>query len=468
MKTRFAPSPTGLIHIGNARTALFSALLAAANKGTFLLRIEDTDRARSKKIYEKALQRDLKWMGVDWQEEITAAGGEHAPYHQSERMPIYEDYYQQLINQGRAFECYKTEEELEVMRKVQRSAGHAPRYPKHWRQQSEEEIAQKRAEGVKPALRFIVPDGELIEFTDLVKGKQRFADDDIGDFVIRKADGSPSFIFCNAVDDSLMGVTHVLRGEDHLSNTPRQLMILAALGLRQPNYAHTSLILGQDGAPLSKRNGSRSIEAMREAGFLPLGMVNYLARLGHYYANTEFMSFDQLSAAFQVDSLGSKAARFDEQQLIYWQKQAIARIDDKTLWHWMGGAVHALVPQAKRELFLHTTRENIIFPSDALTWATLLFEDSLPLPDDAQAIAAWAGVTFFDIAIEALKIKGADFTAISEQLKAQGYQGKRLFQPLRMALTGQLHGPQMSGIVSLIGVERCCQRLQVAKPKPIS
>jgi glutamyl-tRNA synthetase len=467
MKTRFAPSPTGLIHIGNARTALFSALLAAGNRGTFLLRVEDTDMARSEQIYKQELQHDLHWLGLAWQEGV-GVGGEHAPYYQSERMSVYQAYYQQLIDQGRAFECYKTEEELEVMRKVQRSSGQAPRYPKNWRQQSKTEIAEKKAKGIRPALRFIVPDGEFVEFEDLVKGKQRFAADDIGDFVIRKADGSPSFMFCNAVDDSLMGVTHVFRGEDHLTNTPRQLMILQALGLRKPDYGHTALILGQDGAPLSKRNGSRSIQAMREAGFLPLGVVNYLARLGHYYANTEFMSFAQLAAAFQIESLGSAAARFDEQQLIYWQKQAVAQADNQTLWQWMGGAVHTLVPEAQRDLFIETVRENVTFPHDALEWAELLFEDSWQLSDEAQAVAAQVGSEFFDIAIDAVKAKGADFAAISELLKAEGYRGKSLFQPLRVALTGQLHGPQMGGIVSLLGTQRCCRRLQTAKPQFIS
>ena len=207
MKTRFAPSPTGLIHMGNARTALFSELLAhSVPGGIFLLRIEDTDRERSKVEYEHELQKDMKWLGMTWDEGV-GASGEFGPYHQSARSDIYDQYFQQLLDQGFAFECYKTEEELEVIRKVQRSSGQAPRYPKNWRNQSAEEIAAKKAQGIQPALRFKVPDGALIEFEDLVKGRQRFMADDIGDFVIRRADGGPSFMFCNAVDDSLMGVT---------------------------------------------------------------------------------------------------------------------------------------------------------------------------------------------------------------------------------------------------------------------
>ena len=467
MKTRFAPSPTGFIHMGNARTALLSALAAHGQKGIFLLRIEDTDVARSEQKYERQLIEDLHWLGVQW-DEGASVGGSHEPYHQSQRAAVYDGYYQQLLDSGLAFECYKTEAELEVMRKVQRSSGQAPRYPKSWRQQSEAEITEKKAQGVKPALRFKVPDGTSIAFDDFVKGKQQFQTDDIGDFVIRKADGSPSFMFCNAVDDSLMNVTHVMRGEDHLTNTPRQLMILQALGLDAPQYGHISLIVGQDGAPLSKRNGSRSIGDLRDAGFLPLAVVNYLARLGHCYENTELMSMVDLAAQFSISSLGKAAARFDEQQLLYWQKTAVQQASDEALWQWMGGAVHMLVPEAHRELFIQTVRENVTFPEDALHWAELLFTDEFVLDDASQAVAAQSGVDFYGIAENALQAQGADFSAVSNVLKAAGFKGKSLFQPLRVALTGQLHGPQMGGLMTLIGQERCSRRLQNAKPKSLS
>jgi len=459
MKTRFAPSPTGLIHLGNARTALFSALLAMHDNGVFLLRIEDTDMERSLVEHEHALIADLHWLGIDWQEGVEV-GGEHEPYHQSKRMGVYEQYYQQLIDTGLAFECYKTEAELEVNRKVQRASGQPPRYPKSWRDQSPEEIAKKQAAGVKPALRFKVPDGAIVEFEDLVKGKQQFAADDIGDFVIRKADGSPSFMFSNAVDDALMGVTHVFRGEDHLTNTPRQLMIIDALKLRRPEYGHISLIMGADGAPLSKRNGSRSAQELRELGFLPLAVTNYMARLGHYYADNDFMSYAQLAEKFNISNLSKSAAKYDEQQLHYWQKAALAALSEEECWAWMGEQVHALVPQEFHLLFVQTIRENVLFPQEALAWAQLLFADELNLPPEGEAILKAAGPQFFAVAIDTIKAQGADFKAVSEAVQnACGVKGKQLFQPLRLALTGQLHGPQMAGIVSLLGMERCVKRL---------
>lgn len=463
MKTRFAPSPTGLIHLGNARTALFSALLAQHAAGKFLLRIEDTDLARSKSEYIDGLIADLRWLGIEWQEGIEV-GGDHPPYQQSQRMAVYDQYYQQLLDKGFAFECYKTDAELDVMRKVQRTSGQAPRYPKSWREQSATEIADKKAQGVKPALRFKVPDGETITFTDLVKGAQSFKADDIGDFVIRKADGSPSFMFCNAVDDSLMGVTHVLRGEDHLTNTPRQLMILDALGLSRPEYLHISIILGMDGQPLSKRNGSHSIQDLRRMGYFSQAVVNYMARLGHYYANHDLLDLQGLAKEFKIESLVKSAAKYDKAQLDYWQKTVLQSADDVAIWPWLGGKVHAMVPETQRDLFIQTIRENMAFPQDALAWATLLFGSAVTLSDEHQAILKDTGIEFFEIAIKAIEAQGLDFSKLSEQLKTQlGVKGKALFQPLRVALTGQLHGPQLGDLMALIGKERCVKRLEQAK-----
>lgn len=464
MKTRFAPSPTGLIHMGNARTALFSALLAAHHSGLFLLRVEDTDTARSKPIYIEALLEDLQWLGIDWQEGIEV-GGAHAPYAQSERLSQYTPFYQQLLNDGFAFTCYKTDAELDMMRKTQRAAGCAPRYPKSWRQQSEQEINEKIKLGVKPTLRFKVPDNMVIEFEDGLKGKQCFSADDIGDFVIRKADGTPSFLFCNAVDDALMGVTHVIRGEDHLTNTPRQLAILDALALRKPSYIHIAIILGADDKPLSKRNGSQSIQVLHETGYLPSAVVNYMARLGHYYAANQLMDFAALAAQFSLDSLVKSAAKYDERQLQFWQKTALKSLDSAMLWGWMGTAVHQQVPEAKQALFIQTIRDNILLPDDARQWAIRLFTDErLSLSDEAQIVITQAGAEFFELASATLQESGADFEAISHALKSQlGVKGQQLFQPLRLALTGQLHGPKMADLMELLGVERCRQRLHHAQ-----
>jgi glutamyl-tRNA synthetase len=279
-KTRFAPSPTGLIHIGNARTALFNALYA--HKSVFLLRIEDTDLERSKDTYIQQLKQDLKSLGLLWQQQEK----------QSDRFDIYAKYYQQLQQQDLAYPCFCTPEELALSRKLQRASGKAPRYAGTCTHLSEAETAAKLQKGLKPTLRFRVPRGQRVEFNDLVRGKQQFASYDLGDFIIRRADGTPAFFFCNAVDDALMEVTHVFRGEDHLTNTPRQILILQALNLPIPQYGHISLILGNDGLPLSKRNGSQNIQGLIKEGWLATALINYLARLGHTYTDDNLLSLN--------------------------------------------------------------------------------------------------------------------------------------------------------------------------------
>jgi glutamyl-tRNA synthetase len=448
--------------IGNARTALFSALLAWHEKGIFLLRIEDTDLARSQKEFQLELERDLKWLGLAWQEGV-GIGGAYGPYCQSERFGLYEEYYQKLQDEGLAYPCFCTEQQLEFSRKVQLGQGIAPRYSGTCRNLSEQERQEKLAQGLKPAIRFKVPKGKIVNFDDLVKGPQKYEADNIGDFIIKKSDGSSSFMFCNAIDDALMQVSHVLRGEDHLTNTPRQILILEALNLRVPAYGHISLINGSDGQKLSKRNGSRSIVQLREEGFLALGVVNYLARLGHYYENNALMSMEELAAQFKNEHLSKSAARYDEPQLLHWQKLALATLGEAELWQWMSIAVHDLVPSEHKSLFMQTIRDNILLPKDAVKYAKDLFADNFQVEKDMHILVETDAI-FFDEAIHAVQNFGADFKAISEHLTVKlGVKGKNLFQPLRVALTGELHGPQMAGLITLIGAERCIKRFEDAK-----
>ncbi|MFO1419344.1 MAG: glutamate--tRNA ligase, partial [Methylotetracoccus sp.] len=269
IKTRFAPSPSGLMHLGNARTALLSAL--AGNR--MLLRIEDTDQARSRTEFVTELLTDLRWLGIEWHEGPRAADTD-PEYFQSRRGPVYRVLYERLFEQGKVYPCFCSPQELEISRKVQLGSGRPPRYGGRCASLAPDEAATRLAAGEPATLRFRVSKGEVIAFDDVVRGLHRFNSDDIGDFVIQRADGSPAFFFCNAVDDALMGVDLVLRGEDHLSNTPRQLMVLSALDLPCPRYAHISLIVGDDGAPLSKRNGSRSIGQLRSEGYFPSAVVN--------------------------------------------------------------------------------------------------------------------------------------------------------------------------------------------------
>lgn len=460
-KTRFAPSPTGYVHIGNVRTALLNALLARHDKGIFLLRIEDTDQSRSEDEYTKQLQQDLLWLGLPWQEG-PEVGGAYAPYFQSQRQAIYAKYYRQLEALGQVYPCFCTDQELAIARKIQLSAGKPPRYQGTCRNLTAEQINQKITQGVKPTLRFRVPDNQVIEFTDFVRGQQRFQSSEIGDFVIRRGDGSAAFFFCNAIDDAEMQVTHVLRGEDHLTNTPRQLMILQVLNLPAPQYGHMALIVGHDGAPLSKRHGSRSIKELKQLGFLPQAIVNYLARLGHYYSDNDFMDFDRLAAGFSLNALGSAPAHYDQAQLLYWQKQAVQYMDENALWNWLSAEVQQLIPAASKDLFVKTVKTNITFPTDALHWGKIFFGD-LHYSDEAKAILMQTDKQFFTTAVSALANTGADYKALSNAIsQSLNVKGKALFQPLRVALTGELHGPEMAHVIELLGKDKIHARLNAA------
>lgn len=460
LKTRFAPSPTGHIHLGNARTALFNALLARKNAGVFLLRIEDTDRERSQDSLMRDLLDDLRWLGLDWQEG-PETGGDHGPYLQSARDEVYRRYYQVLESQDRVYPCFCSPTELALSRKAQLAAGRPPRYPGACAHLSETERALRRERGIQPTLRFRVPTGRDVVFDDLVRGPQRHASDDIGDFIIRRADGSAQFFFTNAVDDALMGVTHVLRGEDHLTNTPRQLLLLEALGLKAPCYGHISLLLGADGSPLSKRHGNRSVRQLREAGYLPDALNNYLARLGHTYAQDAWMDREELAAHFAIDRLNRAPARYDEAQLLHWQSETVARTPVDRLWDWLGEAVRQAVPEQVQGEFLEAVRPNVRFPEDARDWAARLFSDVLPLDEEARALTTAAGAAFFAHALAAYERHGASYKALVDDLKQRsGAKGKALFMPLRAALTGMTHGPELAHILSLVPPALVRQRLQ--------
>lgn len=460
VKTRFAPSPTGYLHLGNVRTALFNTFLARRRGGQFLLRIEDTDRERSRPEYVAALLEDLHWLGLDWQEG-PEVGGARGPYAQSERAAIYADYYQRLETTGQAYPCFCTPAELALSRKAQLSAGRPPRYAGTCARLSEAERCARLERGLQPTLRFRVPAGRTVEFTDRVRGLQRFASDDIGDFVIRRADGTPQFFFANAVDDALMGITHVLRGEDHLANTPRQLLLLEALELPAPEYGHLALIIGADGGPLSKREGDLSLRELRAAGYLPEALLNYLARLGHVYDRDEWLEPAELAAGFALEHLGRASARYDAAQLLHWQSEAVRRMDPDRLWLWMGTTVPQYVAPDSRDDFIATVRPNIRFPADAAFWAERLFNADLTPSAEGRAVIVAAGSAFFTHALAAYAQHGAAYPRLVEDLKRRtGLKGKHLFMPLRAALTGETHGPELARVLDLMAPERVRRRLQ--------
>lgn len=463
LKSRFCPSPTGYIHLGNARTALFSALAAHKEKGCFLLRIEDTDLQRSEEKYSLALQEDLIWLGCQWDEGPGLEKG-HEPYYQAQRHHIYEHYYQQLLSQGLAYPCFCSEEKLETTRRIQRKLGQAPRYDGACRHLSQNEVNKKIEENIPFALRFYVKDKTMIEFDDKVRGHQVFSSEDLGDFIIKKSDGSASFMFCNAIDDALMGVNLALRGEDHLTNTPRQILILKALGLRVPEYGHLSLIMGNDGSPLSKRNGSHSIQDLRAAGFLPLAIVNYLARLGHVYIDhNELMSFSECANYFDLARLVKAAAQYDEKQLLHWQKEAVLQLSLLELRAWVGEEILQVVPKEKQEAFLKIVQMNSLFPKEVLAWAQAFFSDDLIFSEQALSVLRMAGQDFFSKTYDLLNTMDT-YSACCDALKESlGVKGKALFMPLRIALMQREQGPELAAVFELMGKEGIQKRIHLLK-----
>lgn len=449
--------------MGNARTALFNALATSSDDDCFLLRIEDTDKERSKTEFVDALKADLTWLNMHWQE-----GPEHdqgnGPYFQSERMDIYDKYYDQLLEQDLAYPCFCTPEQLELSRKMQRRQGKPPRYAGTCRHLSQAEYDEKIAEGLQPTLRFKIPENEVVEFEDLVRGKQKFQTNDLGDLIIRRIDGSPTFMFCNAIDDSMMGVTHALRGEDHLTNTPRQLLILKALGLQAPQYGHISLIIGKDGAPLSKRNGSKSIKDLRETGYIPLALINYLARLGHTYTDhNDLMSYDECQKHFDLTRLVKAPAKFDEQQLLHWQKEAVMALSPDQLKTWLNDSLSD-VPETQQQAFLTMIQGNILFPSEAQSWVEHLFGNALEFDEEQIEILKATGSEFFEAAESFIQENDVDYKALCDHLKEKcNVKGKTLFMPLRLALTGEKHGPELAPIVELLGKEELIKRFKQAR-----
>ncbi len=457
--TRFAPSPTGDLHLGNARTALFSLLLARHGGGRFVLRIEDTDRARSKDEHTIQLMDDLRWLGFEWD-----AGpdreDERGPYRQSARSALYASRFDELEKMGATYKCFCSPLELEVARKTMAAAGRPPRYGGTCRELTAAQHSGKSAAGIAHTWRFRVPNGRRIEFDDFVHGPQSFLTDDIGDFIVRRADGTPAFFFCNAVDDAAMGVTHVLRGEDHLANTPRQLLILEALKQQAPGYGHVSLIVGEDGAPLSKRHGAASVRDYRERGYLAQALTNHLFRLGHSSSEHGLLSVEQMAAAFDAHHLGRAPARFDEQQLNMWQKEAAHKLTPVQAREWLKSALPASLEETSIRAFIDAVLPNIVLPEDAKGWADVVYGPPPALDGADEQLVRSAGAAYFSAGRDAAEASGNDFPAIVSAIRtATGKKGAELFKPLRLALTGRSHGPELAPLLKAMPPGKARERL---------
>ena len=452
--TRFAPSPTGELHLGNVRTALFNLLLARRLGGRYVLRIEDTDAARTSEAHVAALERDLGWLGLGW-DEGPGTVGPNGPYRQSGRSAIYAPLLARLEAQDRAYPCFCSSAELELSRRAQLAAGRPPRYAGTCAQLDAGARAARLAAGARATLRFRIPSGRELQFDDLVHGVQKVDCAHLGDFVIRREDGTPAFFFANAVDDSLMQVTHLLRGEDHLANTPRQLLVIEALGLRAPRYGHLPLLTGADGAPLSKRNGAQSVRELREAGYGPLAICNLLFRLGHFSAEHAILTLDGMAGHFELDHLQRASAHFDPVQLRHWQGLWVRSLTPEAAQDWLAPYLPGAVPSAQRAAAVTALLPNIVAAGEIAAWLPVVFGGELSWEPDAQAAVAGAGAEFFRATAAAV----TDEAELGILRAASGRKGAAFFAPVRAALTGRLHGPELAPLLKAMAPSLVRERL---------
>lgn len=460
--TRFAPSPSGYLHLGNARTALLSYLAARKVGGRFILRVEDTDESRSADVFMDSLFGDLHWLGLEW-DEGPDVGGPHAPYRQQQRREIYATGLAKLDAAGLTYPCYCTPAELSLARKRQLAAGKPPRYSGTCRDLTAEQRAMRIARGLQSALRFRVPVGQVVEFEDVVHGAQRFATDDIGDFIIQRTDGSTAFFFSNAMDDALMGVTLVLRGDDHLTNTPRQLLILQALELPAPRYAHVALLIGMDGAKLSKRLGALGLGDLRAQGYLPGAVRNHLVRLGHNCVTDGWLDKAAMLKDFELSRLGRAPARFDDAQLLHWQKEAVAHLSVEEFREWIATELPAGLDATQVATFAAAVRPNVVFPPDVKPWINVVFGKLSEVSLQASATIAEAGAEFFASAATVFA-RGLDFRQTTREIaQLTARKGPDLYMPLRAAITGETHGPELAPLLTLIPAAEIAARLTQAQ-----
>lgn len=478
LKVRFAPSPTGPFHIGGARSALFNWLVARHADGTFLVRIEDTDLKRSTKESEENIKDSLKWLGMNWDEGIDV-GGPHGPYRQTERLDLYKKEVQRLLDEGKAYYCYCSAEELEKSRKAQLDAGKTPIYDEHCRHLTEEEKAKYEAEGRKPVVRLKVRKDGVFAFDDMVRGHVEFQAAGVGDFIIMKSDGIPVYNFAVVIDDAFMEVTHVIRAEEHLSNTPRQLAIYEALGYKPPKFGHISLILGEDHKKMSKRHGATSVTEYRNMGYLPEAVVNYLALLGWTpKGEQEIFTEEELIKQFSMKRVSSNDAVFDINKLNWINFQYMKKLDADQLYDLIfpflvkAGYVEESVTEEKKDWLkkvIWFMKDHIYFAGQAADELRFFFEDMPALTDEAilSIMKAETSGKLLKAFIEDLKaLETFDQAEIKKCfnacMKAQGIKGKAAYEPTRIALTGATQGPGMFEMMELFGREKTMDRLEAA------
>jgi len=458
VRTRFAPSPTGYLHLGGARTALYSWAYARHFGGTFILRIEDTDLERSTPEAVQAILDGMKWLGLEHDE---------GPFYQMQRMDRYREVVKGMLDAGTAYLCYCSPEEVEAMRERMRAAGEKPRYDGTWRPEPGKTLPAV-PDGVKPVVRFKNPlDGE-VTWTDVVKGPITIGNKELDDLVIARPDGTPTYNFCVAVDDWDMKITHVLRGDDHVNNTPRQINILRALGAELPQYGHLPMILGADGQKLSKRHGAVSVMEYPEQGYLPEAMLNYLARLGWSHGDDEIFSMQQFTEWFNLEHLTASAAQFNPEKLGWLNNHYIKQTDNERLAQLAlpklerDGARFDGAPALPTVLGLMKERVNTI--NELADAAMLFYRDPQPDPELlalhlTDAVRAALG-TFAERSATVDWNKAALAAMLKEVLAAHSLKMPQLAMPLRLLLTGQLQTPAIDAVLELFGRDVVLARVQ--------
>lgn len=469
VRCRFAPAPSGSLHVGNVRSALFSWLFARHRGGEFVLRFEDTDASRVTEEAVAGVLEDLRWLGID-HDEGPDVGGPHEPYRQSQRLDIYRTYADQLLAQRDAYHCYCTTDELDARRKAAAAAHESPGYDGHCRALTEAQIEAYENEGRESVVRFRMPDREWV-IDDIVKGEVRFEAGQLRDFVLVRSDGSALFLLAVAVDDMLMGITHVVRGDDLLASAPRNSAVIEALGGTPPRYAHVPQVLGSDRQPLSKRHGSTSVESFREQGFLPEAMMNYLALLGWSPGDDrEVLSREELIEAFDLDRVSSNPAAFDTEKLTWLNNRYIQSLEDDDLavrcLHFL--TEEGLMPEPSALLAaMPIVKERMKTLTEAPALLRFLFTDDIEPNEKAAALIAKAPDGYLARVADALaEVETWTAEAITAALDAiaerEELSRTKAFQPVRAVVTGSNVSPPLPESMDLLGRDRTLERLRMA------
>lgn len=483
VRVRFAPSPTGHLHVGGARTALYNYLYAKHNNGKFILRVEDTDLERSTEESLHMQINDLKWLGLEWDEGVDAETlediGDKGPYRQSKRQDIYNKHAQELLQKGVAYYCFLTDEEIDKQREEQKAAGKPPQVDSPYREGSLDEALKKIEAGEKAVVRFKVPK-EKTEYIlkDIVRGEVKFPSDMVGDFVLLRSNGMPVYNFCCAIDDALMEISHVFRAEEHLSNTLRQMMVYEALGLKAPEFGHLSIILGEDGQKLSKRHGATSCHEYNERGYLPEALLNFISLLGWSHPEgKEILSLKDLEQSFTADRLNHAAPKFDETKLKWVNATHLRELDHPVLWN-------LLQPIFEKEKFNMPNDDAWkdkalgLFKTsmETLNDAVELFQpigSDFNISDEASEVLSWESTPkVFQAWMDYLNDFSGEYLSEEDFKQAQTHikntaevKGKHLFMPIRVAIIGKPHGAELKMLVPLIQKQVLLDRAQTVLEK---